>query len=93
MEEMKGKIVQVSGPVIDVEFEGSYLPAIKDALYALVVVVIFGESASVEVEVLGVERRHECADALQGCAPKSGHEVDAERQRCHGKEESHGAYA
>ena len=30
---MKGKIVQVSGPVVDVEFEGSYLPAIKDALY------------------------------------------------------------
>ena len=29
---MKGKIVQVSGPVVDVEFEGSYLPAIKDAL-------------------------------------------------------------
>ena len=32
---MKGKIVQVSGPVIDVEFEGSYLPAIKDALYVI----------------------------------------------------------
>ena len=29
-----GKIVQVSGPVVDVEFEGgSSLPAIKDALY------------------------------------------------------------
>ncbi len=38
--------------------------------HTLVVVVIFGESASVEVEVLGVERRHECADALQG-APQS----------------------
>ena len=35
MEEIKGKIVQVSGPVIDVEFEGSYLPAIKDALYVI----------------------------------------------------------
>ena len=35
MEEMKGKIVQVSGPVVDVEFEGSYLPAIKDALYVI----------------------------------------------------------
>jgi F-type H+-transporting ATPase subunit beta len=35
VEEMKGKIVQVSGPVIDVEFEGSYLPAIKDALYVI----------------------------------------------------------
>ena len=32
---MKGKIVQVSGPVVDVEFEGSYLPAIKDALYVI----------------------------------------------------------
>ena len=32
---MRGKIVQVSGPVIDVEFEGSYLPAIKDALYVI----------------------------------------------------------
>ena len=32
---MKGKIVQVSGPVVDVEFEGSYLPAIKDALYLI----------------------------------------------------------
>ena len=35
MEEMKGNRVQVSGPVIDVEFEGSYLPAIKDALYVI----------------------------------------------------------
>ena len=35
MEEMKGKIVQVSGPVVDVEFEGNYLPAIKDALYVI----------------------------------------------------------
>ena len=35
MEEMKGKIVQVSGPVVDVEFEGEYLPAIKDALYVI----------------------------------------------------------
>ena len=32
---MKGQIVQVSGPVVDVEFEGSYLPAIKDALYVI----------------------------------------------------------
>ena len=32
---MKGRIVQVSGPVVDVEFEGSYLPAIKDALYVI----------------------------------------------------------
>ena len=32
---MKGKIVQGSGPVVDVEFEGSYLPAIKDALYVI----------------------------------------------------------
>jgi F-type H+-transporting ATPase subunit beta len=28
-----GKIIQVSGPVIDVEFENGQLPAIKDALY------------------------------------------------------------
>jgi len=35
VEEIKGKIVQVSGPVVDVEFEGSYLPAIKDALYVI----------------------------------------------------------
>ena len=35
MEEMKGKIVQVSGPVVDVEFDGNYLPAIKDALYVI----------------------------------------------------------
>ena len=35
MEEIKGKIVQVSGPIVDVEFEGSYLPAIKDALYVI----------------------------------------------------------
>ena len=27
----KGKIVQISGPVIDVEFEDSDLPYIKDA--------------------------------------------------------------
>ena len=29
---MNGKIVQVMGPVIDVEFESGKLPAIKDAL-------------------------------------------------------------
>ena len=28
----KGKIVQVMGPVVDVEFENQYLPEIKDAL-------------------------------------------------------------
>ena len=28
----KGKIVQVLGPVVDVEFESSDLPYIKDAL-------------------------------------------------------------
>lgn len=27
---LKGKIVQVSGPVVDVEFEGGSLPYIKD---------------------------------------------------------------
>ena len=29
---VKGKIVQVLGPVVDVEFDGGYLPLIKDAL-------------------------------------------------------------
>ena len=34
--EQKGKIVQVSGPVIDVEFDSiDHLPAIKDALYVM----------------------------------------------------------
>jgi len=33
--ENKGKIVQVSGPVVDVEFSDSKLPAIKDALYVM----------------------------------------------------------
>ena len=33
--ENKGKIVQVSGPVIDVEFIDGELPSIKDALYVL----------------------------------------------------------
>ena len=33
--ENKGKIVQVSGPVIDVEFEDGNLPSIKDALYVM----------------------------------------------------------
>ncbi|MBR1597518.1 MAG: F0F1 ATP synthase subunit beta [Lachnospiraceae bacterium] len=33
--EIKGKIVQVSGPVVDVEFEKGNLPAIKDALYVM----------------------------------------------------------
>ena len=32
MAEIKGKIVQVSGPVVDVEFENGHLPAILDAL-------------------------------------------------------------
>lgn len=35
MEMNIGKIVQVSGPVIDVEFEDNNLPAIKDALYVI----------------------------------------------------------
>ena len=35
MSELKGKIVQVSGPVVDVEFENGELPAIKDALYVM----------------------------------------------------------
>ncbi|MBR1770586.1 MAG: F0F1 ATP synthase subunit beta [Lachnospiraceae bacterium] len=34
--ENKGRIVQVSGPVIDVEFADGALPAIKDALYVAV---------------------------------------------------------
>ena len=32
MEEYKGKIVQVSGPVVDVEFEDGHLPPIRSAL-------------------------------------------------------------
>lgn len=35
MVERKGKIIQVSGPVVDVEFENGSLPAIKDALYVM----------------------------------------------------------
>lgn len=35
MMENKGKIVQVSGPVIDVEFENGNLPSIKEALYGM----------------------------------------------------------
>lgn len=35
MMENKGKIVQVSGPVIDVEFENGNLPSIKEALYVM----------------------------------------------------------
>ena len=33
--ENTGKIVQVSGPVVDVEFENGELPSIKDALYVM----------------------------------------------------------
>ena len=33
---LKGKIVQVSGPVVDVEFTDNNLPAIRDALYVMV---------------------------------------------------------
>ncbi|MBP3203826.1 MAG: F0F1 ATP synthase subunit beta [Lachnospiraceae bacterium] len=35
MENNKGKIIQVSGPVVDVEFAEGTLPAIKDALYVI----------------------------------------------------------
>lgn len=35
MMENKGKIVQISGPVIDVEFENGNLPSIKEALYVM----------------------------------------------------------
>lgn len=41
----KGKIVQVSGPVVDVEFEDNNLPFIKDALY----VIINGKKCVMEV--------------------------------------------
>jgi len=40
-----GKIVQISGPVIDVEFETGYLPKIKEALY----VDLDGEKRVMEV--------------------------------------------
>lgn len=33
--ENRGKIVQVSGPVVDVEFESGELPLIKEALYVI----------------------------------------------------------
>ena len=33
---LKGRIVQVSGPVVDVEFKDNNLPAIRDALYVMV---------------------------------------------------------
>ena len=33
--EHTGKIVQVSGPVVDVEFEDGNLPSIKEALYVI----------------------------------------------------------
>ncbi len=36
MSQLKGKIVQVSGPVVDVEFRSNDLPAIRDALYVMV---------------------------------------------------------
>ncbi|MCR5676988.1 MAG: F0F1 ATP synthase subunit beta [Agathobacter sp.] len=36
MSEQIGKIVQVSGPVVDVEFKDNNLPAIRDALYVMV---------------------------------------------------------
>ncbi|MCR5624070.1 MAG: F0F1 ATP synthase subunit beta [Lachnospiraceae bacterium] len=35
MDNKMGKIVQVSGPVVDVEFDGLNLPNIKDALYVV----------------------------------------------------------
>lgn len=35
MSEYKGRIVQVSGPVVDVEFTDTKLPSIKDALYVI----------------------------------------------------------
>lgn len=36
MSQLKGKIVQVSGPVVDVEFRSNDLPSIRDALYVMV---------------------------------------------------------
>ena len=33
--EHTGKIVQVSGPVVDVEFEDGNLPSVKEALYVI----------------------------------------------------------
>ncbi|MBO4266660.1 MAG: hypothetical protein J5910_05660, partial [Lachnospiraceae bacterium] len=32
---MNGKIVQISGPVVDVLFERSHLPKIREALYTI----------------------------------------------------------
>lgn len=55
MSELKGRIVQVSGPVVDVEFKDNDLPAIRDALY----VMVEGEKRVMEVSQhigLGVVR-------------------------------------
>ena len=45
MNENIGRIVQVSGPVVDVEFNGKNLPSIKDALY----VILDGKKKVMEV--------------------------------------------
>ena len=47
--EYKGKIVQVSGPVVDVEFADGHLPAIRSAL-----TVEVGEESSEDVRVMEV---------------------------------------
>lgn len=49
MMENKGKIVQVSGPVVDVEFADGNLPRIKDALY----VMNNGKKCVMEVSQIG----------------------------------------
>ncbi len=62
--------------------------------HSFVVVVEFLELASVQVEVLCVQRRGECRYCFKRGAPESGYEVDCERERCHShKEAAYGCVA
>src|SRR5688572_33007330 len=50
MEKKTGKVIQVIGPVIDVEFEGGYLPAVYNAL-RVVATLPTGEKIDIVTEV------------------------------------------
>ena len=49
-EQKIGKVIQVIGPVIDVEFEGGYLPAVYNAL-RIVATLPTGEKVDIVTEV------------------------------------------
>src|SRR5947209_13495126 len=59
-----GKIVQIIGPVLDVEFEGGHLPAIYNALR------VTGESGGSKIDVIAEVEQHLGENRVRAVAMK-----------------------